>query len=181
MNRLLAAVGAVIALSVCEILTLRNTSVSAGWTILAAAVSLILMVVAVSSPKRHAALVGALLVGAVPPALVVTEAANVPLRVVLPALFLLLAGELAAFSRDQISVVVDDGSGGVDRVREIGITIGMAGLAALAVGIIGRLDLGSGPVLIALGAMAIIAVILVLVPAESEPGTEPQPASTPSR
>jgi hypothetical protein len=172
MNRLLAAVGAVVALSICEILTLRNTSVSAGWTILAAAVSLLLMVVAVSSPKRHAALVGALIVGAIPPALVVTEAGNVPLRVVLPALFLLLAGELAAFSRDQISVVVDDGSGGVDRVREIATTLGMAGLAALAVGIIGRLDLGSGPVLIAFGAMAIIAVILVLVPAETDSATD---------
>jgi hypothetical protein len=175
MNRLLAAVGAVIALSVCEVLTLRNTSVSAGWTILAAAVSLLLMVIAVSSAKRHAALVGALLVGAVPPALVVTEAGNVPLRVVLPALFLLLAAELAAFSRDQISVVIDDGNGGVDRLREIGTTLGMAGLAALAVGIVGRLDLGSGPVLIGFGAIAIIAVILVLVPAESE--TEPQPTS----
>jgi hypothetical protein len=167
MNRLLSAVGAVMALSVCEILTLRNTSVSAGWTIAAAAVSLLLLVIAVSSPKRHVEMVAALLVGAVPPALVVTDAGNVPLRVVLPAVFLLLCGELAAFSRDQISVVADDGVGGVERLREIGVTVGMAAVAALVVGILGRLDFGSSPVLIALGAAAIIAVIVVLVPADA--------------
>jgi hypothetical protein len=167
MNRLLSAVGAVMALSVCEILTLRNTSVSQGWTIAAAAVSLLLLVVAVSSPKRNVELVVALIVGAVPPALVVTDAGNVPLRVVLPAVFLLLCGELAAFSRDQISVVADDGVGGVERLREIGTTVGMAGIAALVVGILGRLDFGSSPVLIALGAAAIIAVIVVLVPADA--------------
>jgi hypothetical protein len=167
MNRVLAAVASVIALSACEILTLRNTSVPAGWTTLAAAVALLLLVVALSSARRHGALVFALVVGAVPPALVVTEASNVPLRVVIPAVLLLLCGELAAFSRDQISVVADDGAGAGDRMREIGVTIAMAGLAALVVGVIGRLDLGSSPVLIAFGAMAIIAVIVVIVPADS--------------
>jgi hypothetical protein len=166
-NRLLSAVAAVMALSACEILTLRNTSVSQGWTIAAATVSLLLLVISVSSPKRNVELVVALLVGAIPPALVVTDAGNVPLRVVLPAVFLLLCGELAAFSRDQVSVVADDGAGGVDRLREIGATVGMAALAALVVGVLGRLDFGSSPVLIALGAAAIIAVIVVLVPADA--------------
>ena len=167
MNRVLAAIGAMAALAAADVITLSRTSVSIGWTILATVVALIAMTVTVSSTKRHNALIVALVAGAIPPALVVSEAREVALSVVLPALFLLLAGELAIFARDQISVVADDGKGGGSRLREIGATIGMAALGSLAVGIVGRLDLGSSPILIALGAMAIAALVYVLVPTDT--------------
>lgn len=174
MNRLLAAVGSVIALIAAQVLTLRETSVSVVWTIAAAAVATGLLVTALSSVKRHGWLVASLCCGAVPPALVVTGPTSVPLRVVLPAALLLLAAELAIFSRDQISIVDDDGKGALPRLGEIGVTVTLGAAAAFVVGVLGRLELGATPVAVVLGTLAIIAVIFLLIPAD-EPSDEITP------
>jgi 4-hydroxybenzoate polyprenyltransferase len=167
MTRLVAGIVAVICLAAAEVLTLAFTNVSEGYTILAAFSALIAMVAYLSNGKPLA-LTTAMLLGAVPPSLVIADAAAVPLLVVAPAILLLLAAESATMAAQRTTFAPDTGDDARSQALDIARLGGMAAAGALVVGLIGRIHIGSGIGLVVLGVGAVFGLLYVI---SADPGT----------
>jgi hypothetical protein len=161
MTRVVASIVAVVCFALAEVFTLAFTQVSEGWTLLAAFVGLIMLVAFLSNSKPQT-LAAALICGAVPPALVVADTAALPLRVVAPAVLLLVAAETATLAVARITIAPDNTTDGraqaLDIARLAVITTG----AAITVGLIGRLRLGSGLAPLVIGATAVLGLLYVI-------------------
>jgi hypothetical protein len=114
-----------------------------------------------SSPKPRR-LVTALTCGAVPPALVVADTVALPLRVVLPAVLLLVAAEAATLSVQHISIAPDSSTGGRAEALSIARLAGLAAAAATVVGLAGRVRIGSGLAPLAIGATAALGLLYII-------------------
>jgi hypothetical protein len=167
MTRLIAAITAVVCLAVAEVLTLAFTQVSEGYTIVAAFCALGTLIAYLSN-GRPKALTLALLLGAIPPALVVADTAAVPLLVVAPAVLLLLAAETATLAAHRTTIAPDDFTDARFQWLTIAQLAGITAIGALFVGFVGRLRLGSGIGLLAVGAAAVVGLLYVVA---ADPGT----------
>lgn len=161
MTRLVAAIVSVVCFALAEVLTLSFTHVSQGWTILAAFVGLMLLIAFLNNAKAPS-LAAALACGAVPPTLVIADTVALPLRVVLPAVLLLVAAETATLANHHISIVPDAPAGGRTATLEIARLAAMAAAAAAVVGLAGRLRIGSGIAPLVIGASAALALLYII-------------------
>lgn len=167
MIRMIAAIVAVVCLAGAEVLTLAFTHVSEGYTILAAFSALIVLVAYLAN-GRPAALTAAMMLGAVPPSLVVADAVAVPVRVAIPAVLLLLAAEAATLAAHHTSIGPDNATDTRSHALDIA-KLGALGLVgAVAVSLLGRIRVGSGVGLLAVGAAAVFGLLYVIA---AEPGT----------
>jgi hypothetical protein len=161
MTRIVAAIVSVVCFSLAEVLTLTLTNVSEGWTLAAAFAGLIMLIAHLSSPKPRE-LVAALACGAVPPALVVADTVALPLRVVFPAVLLLVAAETATLSVQHISITPDSSTSGRAEALSIARLAGLAAVAATVVGLAGRVRIGSGLAPLAIGATAALGLLYII-------------------
>jgi hypothetical protein len=161
MTRIVAAIVSVVCFSVAEVLTLAFTNVSEGWTLVAAFAGLIMLIAYLSDPKPRE-LAAALVCGAVPPALVVADTVALPLRVVLPAVLLLVASEAANLSIQHISIAPDSSINGRAEAITIAHLAGFATAAATVVGLAGRVRIGSGLAPLAIGATAALGLLYII-------------------
>jgi 4-hydroxybenzoate polyprenyltransferase len=161
MTRIVAAIASVVCFALAEVLTLAFTKVSEGWTLLAAFVGLI-MLIAYLNNARPRALLAALACGAVPPALVVADTVALPLRVVLPAVLLLVAAEMATLASQYISIVADSRADGREAAIAIARLAGLAAVAATVVGLAGRVRIGSGLAPLTIGATAALGLLYII-------------------
>jgi hypothetical protein len=161
MTRIVAAIVSVVCFALAEVLTLAFTNVSEGWTLLAAFAGLIMLIVFLSNAKPRA-LAAALACGAVPPALVVADTVALPLRVVLPAVLLLVAAEAANLSIQHISIAPDSSTNFRAEAVTIAQLAGFAAAAATVVGLAGRVRIGSGLAPLAIGATAALGLLYII-------------------
>lgn len=167
MTRMITAIVAVVCLSAAEVLTLAFTQVSEGYTILAAFSALIALVAYLAN-ARPGALTAAILLGAVPPSLVATHAIAVPFRVATPAVLLLLAAEAATMAAHHSAISPDTAADARSQALDMAKLGGLATAGALAVSLVGRIRVGSGVGLLAVGAGAVFGLLYVIA---AEPGT----------
>jgi 4-hydroxybenzoate polyprenyltransferase len=161
MTRIVAAIASVVCFAVAEVLTLAFTKVSEGWTLLSAFLGLIMLITFLNNAKPRA-LVAALAFGAVPPSLVIANTVALPLRVVLPAVLLLVAAEMATLASQQISIVADSRADGRAAAIDIARLAGLAAVAATVVGLAGRVRIGSGLAPLAIGATAALGLLYII-------------------
>ena len=171
MTRIVASIVAVVGLAGAEVLTLAFTHVSEGYTILAAFGALIALITYLAN-GRPRALTAALLLGSVPPCLVVADAVAVPFRVAAPAVLLLLAAEAATMAGQRIAISPDATAAARSQSREIAQLCALAAAGALGVSLVGRVRVGSGVGLLAIGAGAVFGLLWVIA---AEPGTPTTP------
>jgi 4-hydroxybenzoate polyprenyltransferase len=161
MTRIVAAIVSVVCFATAEVLTLAFTGVSEGWTLLAAFFGLIMLIAFLNNAKPRA-LGAALACGAVPPSLVVANTVALPLRVVLPAVLLLVSAEMATLASQQISIVSDVRNDGRAAALDIARLAGLAAVAATVVGLAGRVRIGSGLAPLAIGATAALGLLYII-------------------
>ena len=165
MTRIVAAVVAVVCFATADVLTLAFTNVSEGWTILAAFLGLIMLIAYLSNGKPSN-LAAAMVFGATPPSLVIADTVALPLRVVLPAVLLLVAAEAATLAMQHDSIVPDAPDDNRSAAISIAQLAALAAVAATVVGLAGRLRIGSGLAPLAIGATAALG-LLYIITAES--------------